>query len=175
MPDERAQADAVLDAALPSIVDGLEPRQVHALELMLQGHSQAKIASKLGVARCTIYAWRHQEDFDRALRWLSAWSIGQVSRRLYTLHTKMLDRLEEILDQGRDEEGKKEHPVGVQLQALKILQQACNNATKVQLAADMQDVKEGLKDLKDAALRIADMDQRELEGHISRLLGQGSE
>lgn len=166
--DEQALEGARLDDALPSILDGLSPIQVRALEELLQGRSYSQTATTLEVTRSTIYVWRHQPEFDKALRWLTAWSVGQVSRRLYTLHTRMLDEIESILDE-------KDQKVGVKIQALGILQRACSNAAKVSLAADLQDIKDGMADVQAAAKRLASLDPGEVESYINRLLQQDND
>src|SRR3954454_4232061 len=60
----------------------LSPRQLNAVELLLQGLSDAEVAGQLGVDRTTIFRWRKIEEFqnelDRHRQVLWQQTVGQL-------------------------------------------------------------------------------------------------
>jgi hypothetical protein len=80
---------------VPPDAPDLPPRQLAALELMLQGHSDTAISATLKIARRTLYTWKHHDPTFRAILETSQRDLfSQSTNRLRTLLTSALDALE---------------------------------------------------------------------------------
>ncbi len=85
----------------------LTPIQQRAITLLLQGKSQTEIARELNIDRTTLWNWRTKDPvFTAELNKAQAELYAQAVSRLYSLTTKALETLEEILEKSDDEQTK---------------------------------------------------------------------
>jgi DNA-binding CsgD family transcriptional regulator len=71
--------------------------QIHAIDLMLQGLSDAQVAQQLGLDRTTVFRWRKNENVARQLDAHRNTLIQQSTARLQTLLDPALDILQKQL------------------------------------------------------------------------------
>jgi hypothetical protein len=75
----------------------LTQQQRNAIELLLQGLSDAQVAARIGVDRTTVFRWRKKQAFRRDLERERRLLWRQATKRLQTLVTPALDILHEEL------------------------------------------------------------------------------
>jgi hypothetical protein len=75
-------------------------RQQLAIHLLLCGEREGKVAKKVGVSRQTIWRWRNDIHFYRALAAGRKVAFGSAIDRLRALVPEAVDRVEEQLEAG---------------------------------------------------------------------------
>jgi len=80
-----------------SLDNDLTQQQRTAVELLLQGLSDAQVAAQLGTDRTTIFRWRKSEDFAAELDFHRRKLLEQSTARLQTLLDPALDILQKQL------------------------------------------------------------------------------
>lgn len=94
---------------------GLSPRQRKAALALVAGHEIATAAAVAGVSESTLYRWRRQDEFQRALRALQSELIVEHQTGLVGLLRGNRDVLAGI----RDDESQPGH---VRLRAVEIIE-----------------------------------------------------
>ena len=75
-------------------------RQLHAIELILAGEREGKVAEAVGVSRMTLWRWRNDCHFRQAVAEGRELVFGAGMDRLCTLVPHAVDRVQDQLEAG---------------------------------------------------------------------------